>query len=191
MILLIDNYDSFTYNLAQDLMGLKLEVKVVRNDKITLDEIKEMAPEVIVISPGPGRPENAGVSLEVVKKLSGTIPILGVCLGHQTIGQAFGGKIVRAPKVMHGKVSVIEADGKGVFEGIKSTRVMRYHSLVIEEESLPDVLEISARSDDGMIMGIRHKEHMTEGVQFHPESIMSPMGKKMVRNFIDKARQMA
>ena len=187
MILLIDNYDSFTYNLAQDLMGLKLEVKVVRNDKITLDENKALGPDVIVISPGPGRPEDAGVSLEVVKELSGKVPILGVCLGHQTIGQAFGGEIIRADKVMHGKVSVIESDGKGVFQGIKSTRVMRYHSLVINEESLPEALEITARSDDGMIMGVRHKEHMTEGMQFHPESIMSPMGKKMLRNFVEKA----
>ncbi|MGE4285742.1 MAG: aminodeoxychorismate/anthranilate synthase component II [Phycisphaerae bacterium] len=189
MILLIDNYDSFTYNLEQYIRELHADTVVYRNDKITTDEIREMNPEAIVISPGPGRPDDAGVSLEVVRQFSGNIPILGVCLGHQTIGQAFGGRVVKAKRIMHGKTSMITNDSKGVFEGFtKPFQAMRYHSLVVERESLPAELIITAESDDGEIMGLRHKSHPTEGVQFHPESIMSPQGKRLLRNFLSQAR---
>ncbi len=189
MILIIDNYDSFTYNLSQYVRMLDGATEVVRNDKITIDEIGQMSPEAIIISPGPGNPDEAGISLDVVRSFSGFIPLLGVCLGHQTIGQAFGGRIVRAKRLMHGKTSMIESDGKGVYAGIdKPFKAMRYHSLVVEEASFPSSLIVTARSEDGEIMGLRHKTHITEGVQFHPESIMSPMGKKLLRNFLDMSK---
>ncbi|MGE0083000.1 MAG: aminodeoxychorismate/anthranilate synthase component II [Desulfococcaceae bacterium] len=186
MLLMIDNYDSFTYNLVQYLEGMGTPVKVFRNDKITVQEIEELKPDGIVISPGPGRPETAGVSLETIKNFSGKIPILGVCLGHQSIADAIGGKVVHAKRLMHGKTSVVTADGKRIFKGIKNPfQVMRYHSLAVSKEHLPDCLEITAESEDGEIMGIRHKEHLTEGIQFHPESIMTPVGKRLLRNFLN------
>lgn len=189
MILMIDNYDSFTYNLVQYLRMLDVEVQVRRNDEVTVDEIAQMSPEALVISPGPSCPDNAGVSLAVVKEFAGKIPMLGVCLGHQTIGQAFGGKIIHAQKIMHGKVSEITTDGKGVFSGMnKPVNVMRYHSLAIERSSLPDCFDITAETSDGEIMGVRHKEFKVEGIQFHPESIMTTVGKRMLRNFLKIAR---
>lgn len=185
MILMIDNYDSFTYNLVQYLAQMDADIRVVRNDQVTLDEIQAMPLKGIVISPGPGRPESAGVSLAVVEALSGTLPILGVCLGHQTIGQAFGGRIVSADRLMHGKTSTITADGNGVFAGInKPFQAMRYHSLAVDRDSLPDCLTVTAESEDGEIMGLRHRDHATEGIQFHPESIMTPVGKRLLRNFL-------
>ena len=185
MILLIDNYDSFTYNIYQYLLELEANVKVVRNDKITIEEAGELKPEKLLLSPGPGRPEDAGITVEAIGYFAGKIPILGVCLGHQAIGHFYGGKIIGAKRLMHGKTSNIKADGKGVFAGInKSFNAMRYHSLVIEKESLPDCLEITATSEDGEIMGVRHKTLNVEGIQFHPESIMTPLGKKMLSNFM-------
>ncbi|MFI4910635.1 MAG: anthranilate synthase component II [Sedimentisphaeraceae bacterium JB056] len=190
MILIIDNYDSFTYNLSQYVRELHEDTVVIRNDKITIEEIEKLSPEAIIISPGPGNPDQAGISLEVVKTFSGRLPLLGVCLGHQTIGQAFGGRIINAKKLMHGKTSMIESDGKGVYSGInKPFKAMRYHSLVVDQESVPDELVVTARSEDGEIMGLRHKTHLTEGVQFHPESIMSPMGKKLLRNFLEMSHK--
>jgi anthranilate synthase/aminodeoxychorismate synthase-like glutamine amidotransferase len=190
MILLIDNYDSFTYNLSQYVRELQEDTVVIRNDKISLSDIEKMAPEAIIISPGPGTPDDAGVSLEVVRRFSGHTPILGVCLGHQTIAQAFGGKIINAQKLMHGKTSMIECDGEGVYSGIsKPFKAMRYHSLAVDQSCVPEVLKITSRSEDGEIMGLRHKHHITEGVQFHPESIMSPMGKKLLRNFLEMSRK--
>ncbi|MEZ4529230.1 MAG: aminodeoxychorismate/anthranilate synthase component II [Desulfobacterales bacterium] len=188
MLLMIDNYDSFTYNLVQYLEGMGTPVKVFRNDKVTVQEIEELKPDGIVISPGPGRPETAGVSLETIKQFSGTIPILGVCLGHQSIAEAMGGKVIHAKRLMHGKTSVVTADGKRIFKGIKNPfQAMRYHSLAVSKDHLPDCLEITAESEDGEIMGIRHKEHLTEGIQFHPESIMTPVGKRLLRNFLNIA----
>ncbi|MBA3028684.1 MAG: aminodeoxychorismate/anthranilate synthase component II [Desulfobacteraceae bacterium] len=188
MILMIDNYDSFTYNLVQYLKQIGPEVFVARNDKISIQEIENMQPKGIVISPGPGRPESAGVSLETIRTFSGRIPLLGVCLGHQSIAEAFGGKVILAQRVMHGKTSTIKGDGKMIYEGIdKPFQAMRYHSLAVSRDHLPDCFEITAESDDGEIMGIRHKTHMTEGIQFHPESIMTPLGKRMLRNFIKMA----
>jgi anthranilate synthase/aminodeoxychorismate synthase-like glutamine amidotransferase len=185
MILMIDNYDSFTYNLVQYLSGFDEEVMVRRNDEITTNEIKNLDLEAIVISPGPGRPENAGISVDIINEFKGKIPILGVCLGHQAIAFAFGGEIVHAKKLMHGKSSMITGDEKGVFTGIKKpVQVMRYHSLAVNKNSLPDCFEISALTEDGEIMGLRHKEYLIEGIQFHPESIMTPQGKRMLRNFI-------
>lgn len=184
MILLLDNYDSFTYNLYQYLEELGADTKVVRNDKITLAEIEAMAPEKIVISPGPGRPENAGISIDVIKHFAGKIPLLGVCLGHQAIAEAFGGKTVHAPTLMHGKTSVIQMDGKGVFKDLpEECEVIRYHSLAVED--LPDCLEVSAHTKDGVVMAMRHKEMAIEGVQFHPESIMTEHGKAMLKNFLE------
>lgn len=189
MIFMIDNYDSFTYNLVQYLRALEVEVQVKRNDEISVAEIAALNPEGIVISPGPSNPDNAGISLEAVKFFAGKVPLLGVCLGHQTIGQAFGGKVIHAKKVMHGKVSEITCDGKGVFTGIgQKLMVMRYHSLAIEPESCPDCLEVTAHTEDGEIMGVRHREYKVEGIQFHPESIMTPTGKRMLRNFLKIAR---
>jgi anthranilate synthase/aminodeoxychorismate synthase-like glutamine amidotransferase len=186
MILMIDNYDSFTYNLVQYLEELGVPVHVVRNDTIDVAGIEALQPRALVISPGPGGPDDAGVSLEAVTRLSGKLPILGVCLGHQTIGAAFGGRIVGARHLMHGKTSQITADGQGLFKGIKKPfQAMRYHSLVIARERLPDCLTISAESEDGEIMGVRHKTHCTEGIQFHPESIMTTLGKRLLRNFVD------
>jgi anthranilate synthase component 2 len=191
MLLMIDNYDSFTYNLVQYLGELGAEVKVVRNDKITLNEIETLAPQRIVISPGPCTPNEAGISLHVIAHFSGRLPILGVCLGHQTIGQAFGGHIVHAGKIMHGKTSMIHHREEGVFEGLETPfEATRYHSLVVEKKTLPDCLEVTAwtepsRGDEGEIMGIRHKELPVQGVQFHPESILTEYGHDLLRNFIN------
>lgn len=190
MILMIDNYDSFTYNLVQYLGELGADVKVVRNDEITIEEIAALAPEKIVISPGPCTPTEAGVSIETLKTFAGKIPLLGVCLGHQAIGQAFGGNVIRAPFVMHGKTSPIYHKNKGVFSGLKNPfQATRYHSLVIEKESIPDCLEITAwtQNEDGSmaeIMGVKHKTLAVEGVQFHPESILTEHGHDMLRNFL-------
>ena len=189
MILMIDNYDSFTYNLVQYLGELGQEVAVYRNDQITTDEIARLAPAKIVISPGPCTPTEAGVSVDTITRFAGKIPILGVCLGHQSIGQAFGGRIVRAKELMHGKTSAIHHRGQGVFAGLPSPfTATRYHSLVIERETLPDCLEITAWTDDQEIMGVRHKEYAVEGVQFHPESILTEHGHAMLKNFIDGVR---
>lgn len=185
MILMIDNYDSFTYNVVQYLGELGEDVRVFRNDKITVGEIEKTNPESIVISPGPCTPKEAGVSIDVIKYFAGKIPVLGICLGHQAIGAAFGGEIVRAPVLMHGKTSLIHHDGKTVFEGLINPFVAtRYHSLVIKRETLPACLEISAWTDDGVIMGVRHREFIVEGVQFHPESILTKPGKDLLRNFL-------
>jgi anthranilate synthase/aminodeoxychorismate synthase-like glutamine amidotransferase len=185
MILMIDNYDSFTYNLVQYLRQIGESVDVKRNDAISVDTIAEMAPRAIVISPGPGRPETAGISVETIQRFSGRIPILGVCLGHQSIAHAFGGGVIAAQRLMHGKTSAITADGKGVFAGIKQQfQAMRYHSLAVDGRHLPDCLLVSATAEDGEIMAIRHRTHITEGIQFHPESIMTPVGKRLLRNFI-------
>jgi anthranilate synthase component 2 len=185
MIIMIDNYDSFTYNLVQYLRELGKPVDVFRNDKVSVAEIEALNPSGIVISPGPGRPESAGISLSILNQLSGKIPILGVCLGHQALAASFGGEIVSAKKLMHGKTSQVNADGKSIYERIKSPfQAMRYHSLAVSRASIPDCLYITAEADDGEIMGIRHQDHPTEGIQFHPESIMTPVGKRLLRNFI-------
>jgi anthranilate synthase/aminodeoxychorismate synthase-like glutamine amidotransferase len=188
MILLIDNYDSFTFNVEQYLAELGQKVKVVRNDKITLSEIARMKPKAIVISPGPGNPDEAGITLETIRHFAGKIPILGICLGHQAIGQVFGGKVKRAPRMMHGKTSSIKHDGKGLFKGLPNPlEVTRYHSLLVEEESLPKSLKITAKTDDDVIMGLRHKKFLIEAVQFHPESYMTEHGHKMLENFLELA----
>ena len=185
MILMLDNYDSFTYNLVQYFSELGETVKVYRNDQITINEIEELKPKHIVISPGPCRPDQAGISIEVVNKFKGKIPILGVCLGHQAIGQAFGGKIVHAKTIMHGKTSLINHNNQGVFKGLKNPfTATRYHSLVVEKISCPDCFDITAWTDDEEIMGIKHKTLPVEGVQFHPESILSEHGHDLLRNFI-------
>jgi anthranilate synthase/aminodeoxychorismate synthase-like glutamine amidotransferase len=186
MILVIDNYDSFTYNLVQYLGDLGADIEVVRNDQITLDQIAAKDPEKLVISPGPCTPKEAGISVDVIKRFGPTIPILGVCLGHQSIGEAMGGNVIRAQNgVMHGKTSMVNHHGAGVFEGLPSPlQATRYHSLIIEKESLPETLTITAETDDGVIMGVRHKEWPLEGVQFHPESVLTPEGKKMLANFL-------
>ena len=185
MILLIDNYDSFSYNLYQYLEELGTEVAVYRNDALGLDTIRSLNPKAIVISPGPGDPDQAGISLEVIRAFGGEIPILGVCLGMQCIGQAFGGRIVRAERLMHGKTSMIRHDGKTIFSGLESPlEVGRYHSLIVDPATVPDCLEVSATSDDGEIMALRHRELPIEGVQFHPESILTPHGKTMLYNFV-------
>lgn len=190
MILMIDNYDSFTYNLVQYFGELGADVKVVRNDEITIDEIAALAPEKIVLSPGPCTPTEAGVSIDTIKTFAGKIPLLGVCLGHQSIGQALGGKVIRAPFVMHGKTSPVYHNNKGVFTGLKNPfQATRYHSLVIEKESIPDCLEVTAwtQNEDGSmaeIMGVKHKTLALEGVQFHPESILTEHGHDMLRNFL-------
>ena len=194
MILMIDNYDSFTFNLVQYLQTLGAEVEVVRNDALTVDEIDKLAPERIVISPGPCTPDQAGVSLQVIEQLGATTPILGVCLGHQSIGQAYGGKVVRAGNIMHGKTSRIRHQGRGVFAGLPDGyEATRYHSLVVERDSLPDALEITAWTEnaDGSfeeIMGLRHREHPVQGVQFHPESILTEHGHALLKNFLDHPR---
>ena len=185
MILVLDNYDSFTYNLVQYLEELGATVEVYRNDAISVDRLRALRPRALVISPGPGTPDQAGVTLEAVRRLSGAMPILGVCLGHQAIGRAFGGRIVRAPTLMHGKTSRIHHDGRTVYAGLPNPfEATRYHSLVVDETSVPEVLEISARTEDGVIMGLRHRTHPTEGVQFHPESILTPDGKALLGNFL-------
>lgn len=186
MLVMIDNYDSFTYNLVQYLEGLGTPVKVFRNDTVTISDLESLNPDGFVISPGPGRPASAGISLDLVKHFSGKIPILGVCLGHQTIAEAMGGRVISAKRLMHGKTSEVTADGKAIYKGIKHPfQAMRYHSLCVSRDGLPDCFEITSESEDGEIMGIRHKEHMTEGIQFHPESIMTPVGKRLLRNFLN------
>jgi anthranilate synthase/aminodeoxychorismate synthase-like glutamine amidotransferase len=187
MILVLDNYDSFTYNLVQYLGELGAEVEVARNDAVTLDAIVEARPERIVISPGPGRPEDAGITMEVIRRLGETTPILGVCLGHQAIGAVFGGSVVRASVPMHGKTSTIEHDGRGVFSGLAAPFVAsRYHSLIVSDQGLPAALEISARTqEDGAIMGLRHRLWPVHGVQFHPESILTGEGRRILRNFLE------
>jgi len=192
MLLMIDNYDSFTYNLVQYLQSLGAEVKVVRNDAMTVDEIAKLAPERIVISPGPCTPNEAGVSLEIIERLGASTPILGVCLGHQSLGQAYGGNVIRAGRIMHGKTSRIRHEGKGVFAGLPDAyEATRYHSLVVERSSLPDALEVTAwtENDDGSfeeIMGLRHREYPVEGVQFHPESILTEHGHALLKNFLER-----
>jgi anthranilate synthase component 2 len=185
MILMLDNYDSFTYNLVQYLGELGAEVTVVRNDEVSVDEVDRMRPDKIVISPGPCSPNEAGISLELITRLAGRIPILGVCLGHQAMGQAFGGKVVHAKTLMHGKTSAIHHSGKGVFDGLPTPfTATRYHSLAVERESLPACLEVTAWTEDGEIMGLRHHDLPIEGVQFHPESILTEHGHAMVKNFL-------
>ena len=186
MILMIDNYDSFTYNLVQYLGEMGGEMQIYRNDRISVEEIERLKPDRIVISPGPCTPKEAGISVDVVRRFAGKAPILGVCLGHQSVGYAFGGKIVRADRLMHGKTSMVQHDGKGVFRGLPNPfEATRYHSLVIERSSLPSCLEITAETDMGEIMGVRHKEFPVEGVQFHPESILTQNGKDLLRNFLN------
>jgi anthranilate synthase/aminodeoxychorismate synthase-like glutamine amidotransferase len=188
MILMIDNFDSFTYNLVQYLRQLGAEVQVARNNALTIDAIDQLAPEAIVVSPGPGQPQMAGISMEAIRTFSGRIPILGICLGHQAIAATFGGKIIAAKQLMHGKTSTVTADGQAVYRGVKEPfKAMRYHSLAVERETLPDCLMITAESEDGEIMGLRHQTHMTEGLQFHPESIMTTIGKRLLRNFLRDA----
>ncbi|MCK4846819.1 MAG: aminodeoxychorismate/anthranilate synthase component II [Deltaproteobacteria bacterium] len=185
MLFMLDNYDSFTYNLVQYLEELGGDVRVARNDAVTVEEIEAMKPDRIVVSPGPCNPEKAGISVEVVKHFAGKLPILGVCLGHQSVAYAFGGNIIKAKKLMHGKTSKISHDGKTIFKGLEDPfEATRYHSLVVERESLPDVFEVSAWTEDGEIMGLRHKELQIEGVQFHPESILTVEGKKLLANFL-------
>ncbi len=185
MLLMIDNYDSFTYNLVQYLGELGADIKVFRNDKITIHDIEALNPERIVISPGPCTPKEAGISVELIKHFSGKVPLLGVCLGHQSIGAAFGGEIIRAPRLMHGKTSMIHHDGKTIFKGLPDPfEATRYHSLVIKKDTLPDCLEITAWTDIEEIMGVRHKDLLIEGVQFHPESILTTVGKNLLRNFL-------
>jgi len=187
MLLVIDNYDSFTYNLVQFLGELGAEPQVVRNDAITVDEIARRNYSGIVISPGPGEPRGAGVSLQAIRELAGKVPILGVCLGHQAIGEAFGGRIVRAPRPIHGKSCMIHHDGTGVFAGLPSdVAIGRYHSLVIQRETCPAELQITAQTADGIIMGVRHRKYAVEGVQFHPESVLTPEGMAMLRNFCNQ-----
>ena len=189
MVLMIDNYDSFTFNLVQYLAELGQEVAVYRNDEISVGEAEALAPRAIVVSPGPSAPEHAGISVELIARLAGRIPILGVCLGHQAIGQAFGGKVVRARRVMHGKTSRIRHDGAGVFAGIENSFVAtRYHSLVVERATLPGCLKITAESEDGEIMGLRHQHLAVEGVQFHPEALLTEYGHRMLQNFIEGAK---
>ncbi|RCJ21498.1 anthranilate synthase component II [Nostoc sp. ATCC 43529] len=199
MLLVIDNYDSFTYNLVQYLGELAAEfpvaadIRVFRNDKISIDEIRALKPQALVISPGPGRPEDAGISLELIEQLGQELPILGVCLGHQSIGQVFGGKIVSAPELMHGKTSLVTHTGVGVFQGLENPlTATRYHSLVIDRETCPDVLEITAWVEDGTIMGVRHRNYpQIQGVQFHPESVLTSSGKQLLRNFLQQLQSRA
>ena len=184
-VLVIDNYDSFVYNLVQYLGELGAEPVVHRSDTFTLDDIEALAPDAVLISPGPGRPEDAGLSNQVITTFAGRVPILGVCLGHQCIGQVYGGEVVRAPSIMHGKTSAIQHEGGGVFAGLPSPlEATRYHSLVVAADSIPDVLEVTARTEDGVVMGLRHRELDVEGVQFHPESILTEHGHDLLRNFL-------
>lgn len=186
MILIIDNYDSFTYNLVQIVAEYTDDYKVIRNDELTVEEVKALDPDRILISPGPGRPADAGITEPLIEALGLQTPILGVCLGHQAIGEVFGGKIVHAPKLMHGKTSTIKHDGKSVFQNIPDDfTATRYHSLVLDPDSIPDVLEVSAYSDDDVVMGLRHREYPLEGIQFHPESILTKEGASIVRNWLD------
>jgi len=190
MVFVLDNYDSFTYNLVQYLGELGAEVEVRRNDQVTVDEVEAMRPERVVISPGPCTPQEAGISIELVRRMAGKVPVLGVCLGHQSIGAAFGGRVVRAPNLMHGKTSVVEHDGRTIFRGLKSPMTAtRYHSLIVAEANLPAELEVSASTNDRdgsrVIMGLRHRRFPIEGVQFHPESVLTPDGKQLIRNFLE------
>jgi anthranilate synthase/aminodeoxychorismate synthase-like glutamine amidotransferase len=188
MILMIDNYDSFTYNLVQYLGELGADIRVYRNDQITVAEIEQLTPEKIVISPGPCTPKESGISCDAIRHFAGRIPLLGVCLGHQCIGEVFGGDIVRAPALFHGKTSLIYHDGKTIFRGLpRPFEATRYHSLVIRRETLPECLELSAETDDGVVMAVRHRELPVEGVQFHPESILTHEGKKLLANFLSQA----
>lgn len=190
MILMIDNYDSFVYNLVQYFKELDEDIVVKRNDELTIDDIKTLNPEIIVLSPGPCSPTEAGICIDVVNNFKGVIPILGICLGHQTIGQVFGSKIVKAIEPVHGKVHSITHDGKGVFTNVKNPlNVTRYHSLVVDRETLSDELEITAQTKEGEIMGLRHKKYMIEGVQFHPEAVLTECGHDLLRNFITLARE--
>ena len=187
MILVLDNYDSFTYNLTQYLQVLGAQVLVCQNDEISIEEIEALAPERIVISPGPSTPDQAGISLEVVRRFAPEIPLLGVCLGHQTIGQAFGGVVARAPRVVHGKTEEIYHDGRTIYEGLANPLVATcYHSLMVERGTVPDCLEISAETEDGIVMGLRHRKYAVEGVQFHPESILTTQGKDLLSNFLQE-----
>jgi len=191
MILMVDNYDSFTYNLVQYVAQLGEEVRVFRNDQITLHEIDQMAPDAIFLSPGPCSPKEAGITVEVIRTFHQRVPILGVCLGHQAIGYAFGGRIVRAERIMHGKTSPILNDGKTIFRGLPNPFVAgRYHSLIVEKNSIPDCLMVTAETEEGEIMGIRHRQYPVEGIQFHPESILTPTGKRIIRNFLEMTVKM-
>lgn len=186
MILIIDNYDSFTYNLYQYVGELYEDVKVVRNNEFTIKELKKLPLKGIVISPGPGRPENAGLCIEVIKSFEGIIPILGICLGHQAIGHAYGGNVISAPKIMHGKTSIIKHNTKDLFKDLKNNlKIMRYHSLIVEKDTLPEVLSITAETKDGLIMGLKHKKFQVYGLQFHPESIFTDGGKSIIKNFVE------
>ena len=186
MLLMIDNYDSFTYNLVQYLGELGANVKVVRNDEISLDDVERLGPERIVVSPGPRTPDEAGITLGLIGRFAGSMPILGVCLGHQAIGQAFGARVVKAKRIMHGKVSNIRHDGRGVFAGLPAEfAATRYHSLAVERDSLPDCLQVTAESEDGEIMGLRHRSLAVEGVQFHPEALLTEHGHAMLKNFLE------
>jgi len=190
MIVLIDNYDSFTYNLVQIMASQGGDLKVFRNDDIDVAGVEALNPDGVVISPGPCTPNEAGVSVDVIKAFSGKVPLLGVCLGHQSIGVAFGGKVVGAQRIMHGKTSMVEHDGSALYKGMRNPfPAGRYHSLSIMEDSMPDCLEIVARSDDGEIMGVSHKEHPTYGIQFHPESVLTPSGKRLLRNFLEMVEE--
>ena len=187
MILLLDNYDSFTYNIYQLLSELGTEVEVIRHDCITVEEIRQRGYEALVISPGPGVPKEAGISEDAIRQLGPELPVLGICLGHQAIGEVYGGKVVRAGAIVHGKYSALHHDGRGLYEGLpQNTPVARYHSLIVERESLPDCLEVASELEDGTIMGLRHKEYPVEGIQFHPESILTPEGHKMLANFFKR-----
>lgn len=186
MLAVIDNYDSFTYNLVQYFGELGVEMKVFRNDAVTIDQLRELGPARICVSPGPCTPNEAGISCEVIEAFAGQVPIFGVCLGHQSIGQVFGGEVVRADKLMHGKTSMIMHEGKSVFKGLDNPfEATRYHSLIVRKETLPDCLEVTAWTEDGVIMGLKHKEHEIHGVQFHPESILTSSGKQILQNFLD------
>ena len=186
MILLLDNYDSFTYNIYQLLSELGTEVEVIRHDCITVEEIRQRGYEALVISPGPGVPKDAGISEDAIRQLGPELPVLGICLGHQAIGEVYGGKVVRAGAIVHGKSSALHHDGRGLYEGLpQNIPVARYHSLIVERESLPDCLEVASELEDGTIMGLRHKEYPVEGIQFHPESILTPEGHKMLANFLN------
>ncbi len=185
MILMIDNYDSFTFNIVQYLGQMGEDVQVYRNDKITLDGIRELKPQAIFLSPGPCSPREAGITVDVIREFHASIPLMGICLGHQAIGFAFGGEVIRAGRIMHGKVSPVRHDGKTIFAGLPNPFTAgRYHSLVVRPETLPTCLEVSARTDEGEIMGLRHKEYPVEGIQFHPESVLTPQGKRILRNFL-------
>jgi para-aminobenzoate synthetase component 2 len=186
MVFVLDNYDSFTYNLVQYMGELGAEMTIRRNDELTVDEVEALVPERILLSPGPCTPQEAGISIELIQRFAGKVPILGVCLGHQAIGTAFGGDVVRAPKLMHGKTSEVEHDGKTIFSGLSSPMTCtRYHSLIVSENHLPEELEITARTGDGTIMGLRHRKYPVEGVQFHPESVLTSDGKRLMKNFLE------